>query len=423
MSLLLGVVADDYTGASDLANALTRNHLSTIQTIDVPDAGLQLPDVDAIVVALKSRSVAPDLAVRKSVAAASWMKSLGAEHILFKICSTFDSTAEGNIGPVADALAALTGESVTLVNPSFPENQRTVYQGHLFVGDRPLNESPLKDHPLNPMRDADLVRVLGRQSRRPVGLIDLQTVLAGRAAIDRRRAALASQGVGAAIVDAITPAELDVIGDLAADAKFSVGASGIGIGIARALVARGRSKGLVNSAALAPIGGPAICLAGSCSRATLLQVQRAERVMPVLHLDVEDVLGLGTAVEAAIGWAGERIGSGPVLIASSADAAVVETIQSRHGRERSGQAIESAMAALAEAMAARGVHRLIIAGGETSGAVVDRLGLKAFFIGEEIAPGVPALFSVGGRDRVGMALKSGNFGGPDFFVDALKAIA
>jgi uncharacterized protein YgbK (DUF1537 family) len=423
MSLLLGVVADDYTGASDLANALTRNHLSTIQTIGAPDADLQLPDVDAIVVALKTRSIAPDLAVKKSVAAASWMKSRGAEHILFKICSTFDSTDEGNIGPVADALAALTGESVALVNPSFPENQRTVYQGHLFVGDRPLNESPLKDHPLNPMRDADLVRVLGRQSRRPVGLIDLQTVLAGRAAIDRRRAALASQGVGAAIVDAVTAAELDVIGDLAADAKFSVGASGVGVGIARALVARGRSKGVVNAAALAPIGGPAICLAGSCSRATLLQVQRAETVMPVLHLDVEDVLELGTAVEAAISWAGERIGSGPVLIASSADAAAVETIQSRHGRERSGQAIESAMAALAEAMAARGVRRLIVAGGETSGAVVDRLGLKAFFIGEEIAPGVPALFSVGDRDRVGMALKSGNFGGPDFFADALKAIA
>lgn len=423
MSLLLGVVADDYTGASDLANALTRNHLSTIQTIGAPDPTLQLPDVDAIVVALKSRSAAPDLAVKKSVAAAKWMKSLGAEHILFKICSTFDSTDAGNIGPVADALAALTGESVVLVNPSFPENQRTVYQGHLFVGDRPLNESPLKDHPLNPMRDADLVRVLGRQSRRPVGLIDLQTVLAGRAAIDARRTALASRGVGAAIVDAITQAELDVIGDLAADAKFSVGASGVGVGIARALVTRGRSKGPVDSAASAPIGGPAICLAGSCSRATLLQTRTAETVMPVLHLDVEGVLELGTAVETAISWAGERIGSGPVLIASSSDAATVEAIQSRHGRERSGQAIESAMAAIAEALVARGVRRLIIAGGETSGAVVDRLGLEAFFIGEEIAPGVPALFSVGGRDRFGMALKSGNFGGPDFFADALKAIA
>ncbi|MDR3375908.1 MAG: four-carbon acid sugar kinase family protein [Ancalomicrobiaceae bacterium] len=423
MSLLLGVVADDYTGASDLANALTRNGLSTIQTIGVPSPDLQLPDVDAIVVALKTRSIAADMAVEKSVEAARWMKSLGAEHILFKVCSTFDSTDAGNIGPVTDALAALTGESVALVNPSFPENRRTVYQGHLFVGDRPLDESPLRDHPLNPMHDADLVRVLGRQSRRPVGLIDLQTVLAGREAIEARRNALASEGIGAAIVDAITESELNVIGEIAARMALSVGASGIGIGIARALVARGSVKGSNTSAAFAPIGGPAVCLAGSCSRATLAQVQRAEAVMPVLHLDVEDVLGLGSAIEAAIAWAGERIGSGPVLIASSADAAVVETIQSRHGRARAGHAIESAMAALAVAMAARGVHRLVVAGGETSGAVVDRLGLKAFLIGAEIAPGVPVLISVGGRDRFGVVLKSGNFGGPDFFADALKAIA
>jgi len=421
MSLLLGVVADDYTGASDLANALTRNGLSTIQTIGVP-ADLDLPEVDAIVVALKSRSIEPAAAVEKSVDAASWMRGRGAEHILFKICSTFDSTDQGNIGPVTDALAALTGESVALVNPSFPENKRTVYQGHLFVGDRPLNESPLKDHPLNPMHDADLVRVLGRQSRRPVGLIDLQTVAAGKDSIERRRAVLASQGVGTAIIDAITEAELEIIGRVAVGTRLSVGASGIGIGLARAYVADGRAKGTA-SAATTGIGGPAVCLAGSCSRATLAQIEEAKAVMPVLPLDVEDVLSLGSAVEKAIAWAGERLPSGPVLIASSADADTVGRIQSRHGRERAGHAIEAAMAALAEAMVARGVRRLVIAGGETSGAVVDRLGLKAFLIGPEIAPGVPALFTVGDGPAMGLALKSGNFGGPNFFADALKIIA
>lgn len=421
MSLLLGVVADDYTGASDLANALTRNGLATIQTIGVP-AELDLPDVDAIVVALKSRSIDPALAVEKSVDAASWMRGRGAEHILFKICSTFDSTDQGNIGPVTDALAALTGESVALINPSFPENRRTVYQGHLFVGDRPLNESPLKDHPLNPMHDADLVRVLGRQSKRQVGLIDLQTVAAGKAAIERRRAVLASQGVGAAIVDAITEAELEVIGEVVAGTKLSVGASGIGIGLARAYVAAGRTKARRDDTAAAAIGGPAVCLAGSCSRATLAQIEQAKTVMPVLNLDVEDVLSLGSAVEAAIAWAGERVADTPVLIASSADADTVGRIQSRHGREHSGHAIEAAMAALAEAMVGRGVRRLVIAGGETSGAVVDRLGLKAFLIGPEIAPGVPALFTVGGAARMGLALKSGNFGGVTFFADALGVI-
>ncbi len=205
MSILLGVVADDYTGASDLANALTRQGLSTVQSIGVPPDGVVLPLVDAVVVALKSRSTDPALAVEKSVAGATWLLGLGADHILFKVCSTFDSTDRGNIGPVTDALGALTGERVVLVNPSYPENRRTVYQGHLFVGDRLLHESPLKDHPLNPMRDADLVRVLGRQSRRRVGLIDLQTVARGCEAIDRRRADLAAEGYGAAIIDARYP--------------------------------------------------------------------------------------------------------------------------------------------------------------------------------------------------------------------------
>jgi uncharacterized protein YgbK (DUF1537 family) len=423
MPIALGAIADDYTGASDLANALTRNGLSTIQTIGTPAADLALPAVDAIVVALKSRSIpAPD-AVSLSLAANRWLRERGSAHVLFKICSTFDSTDAGNAGPVMDALAAECGETAVLVTPAFPETRRTVYQGHLFVGDRLLSESPLKDHPLNPMHDPDLVRVLSRQGKRPVGLAALGTVEQGADALTARRAELAAQGAGAVIVDAVFERHLEVIGKVAAASRLSVGASGIGIGIARALTASGRVKPEAGgSDAVAPAGGLAACLAGSCSAATLMQIERAKAVMPVLHLDVEDLLESGPGVEAAIAWAGERIASSPVLIASSEDAGAVSRIQARHGREHAGCVIEAAMAALAETMVARGVRRLVVAGGETSGAVVDRLALPAFLIGQEIAPGVPVLHSVGRAERIALALKSGNFGGPDFFADALAAM-
>jgi len=299
---------------------------------------------------------------------------------------------------------------------------RTVYQGHLFVGDRPLNESPLKDHPLNPMHDADLVRVLARQSRRPVGLADLATVAAGAEALGRRRAELAAQGKGAIIADAILESDLETIGRVAAESRLSVGASGIGIGLARALVATGKAKVGGQHVKAAPVGGPAICIVGSCSHATLGQIRRAEQVMPVLRLDVERLMHSSAPIAEAIKWVGERLSQGPALIASSGEPEEVLALQARFGRDRVGHAIEQAMATLAEALVARGVHRLIVAGGETSGAVVDRLALPAFLIGEEIAAGVPVLYAVGGVARMSLALKSGNFGGPNFFVDALSAV-
>ena len=203
MTLALGCIADDYTGASDLANTLTRNGLRTVQTIGVPRGDLALPDVDAVVVSLKSRSIVAADAVAKSRAAERWLRGRGAGHVLFKVCSTFDSTDAGNIGPVMDALQADAGDAIVLVTPAFPGTARTVYKGNLFVGDVPLNESPLKDHPLNPMHDADLVRVLSRQSRSRVGLVDLGTVAQGPAAIQARLAELAGQGIRAAIVDAV----------------------------------------------------------------------------------------------------------------------------------------------------------------------------------------------------------------------------
>jgi uncharacterized protein YgbK (DUF1537 family) len=420
MTLALGAIADDYTGASDLANTLTRNGLRTIQTIGVPRDDLELPDADAVVVALKSRSIAADEAVARARAAERWLRRRGAGHVLFKICSTFDSTDAGNIGPVMDALRADAGEPIALVTPAFPETGRTVYQGHLFVGSVPLNESPLKDHPLNPMHDADLVRVLARQSRGRVGLVDLATVSAGADAIRDRLAELAGQGIGAAIADAVFVRDLEALGQAALDRRVSVGASGLGLGLARALVAERRVVGTRDATSGGAVGGFAACLAGSCSQATLAQIAAAERAMPVLRLD-PDALVRGADVAArALTFARERLAQGPVLIASSASPDEVAAVQAAHGREAAGQAIEQAMAAIAEGMVASGVRRLVVAGGETSGAVVDRLRLPAFVVGPEIAPGVPVLRTAGTDRAMALALKSGNFGGPAFFSDALK---
>src|ERR1019366_7584358 len=266
-------IADDYTGASDLANTLTRCGLRTVQTIGVPADQLKLPEVDAVVVSLKSRSIESSLAVSRSRAADKWLRGRGADHVLFKICSTFDSTDAGNIGPVMDALHADSGETIVLVTPAFPETGRTVYQGNLFVGSVPLNESPLKDHPLNPMHDSNLVRVLARQSKTRVALVDLAVIARGPDAVRAHLADLAAKGFGAAIADAVFERDLETIGTTALDHRVCVGASGLGLGLARALVASGKVKSNVPDAASdAPVGGPAACLAGSCSQATLQQI-------------------------------------------------------------------------------------------------------------------------------------------------------
>ncbi|AWM00178.1 3-oxo-tetronate kinase [Bradyrhizobium amphicarpaeae] len=417
----LGCIADDYTGASDLANTLTRAGLRTVQTIGVPADDLALPEVDAVVVSLKSRSIEAGLAVSRSRAAEAWLRGRGAGHVLFKICSTFDSTDAGNIGPVMDALRADSGEGAVLVTPAFPETGRTVYQGNLFVGAVPLNESPLKDHPLNPMHDSNLVRVLARQSRTQIGLVDLATVARGVDAVRARLAELVTKGIGAAIIDAVFDRDLETIGLVAAGHRLSVGASGIGLGLARALVSTGKVKpARASSETGTAVGGPAACLAGSCSQATLQQVANAERVMPVLHLDPDRIITGGGEAQRALEWARPRLAEGPVLIASSAMPDQVAALQARHGRDAAGHAIEQAMADIAENLVKSGVRRLVVAGGETSGAVVDRLEIPGFLVGAEIAAGVPVLRAVGAQaGEMLLALKSGNFGGAEFFADAL----
>ncbi len=288
----LGCIADDYTGASDLANTLTRAGLRTVQTIGVPSDDLALPEVDAVVVSLKSRSIEAGLAVTRSRAAEKWLRGRGADHVLFKICSTFDSTDAGNIGPVMDALRADSGDAIVLVTPAFPETGRTVYQGNLFVGAVPLNESPLKDHPLNPMHDSNLVRVLARQSKTKIGLVDLATLTRGPDAVRAQLADLAGKGFGAAIIDAVFDRDLETIGAVALDHRLSVGASGIGLGLARALVASGKVKSSRGDAPF-PIRRsadrrralPAVVRRRRCSRSPT-----PKRSMPVLHLDPEQVV-------------------------------------------------------------------------------------------------------------------------------------
>ena len=415
MSIRLGCIADDYTGASDLANTLTRNGLRTVQTIGIPADNFELRDVDAVVVSLKIRSVPAAQAVSAARAADEWLRARGARHVMYKICSTFDSTDEGNIGPVLDALR---GDSCVIVTPAFPETGRTVYQGHLFVNGVLLDESPLKDHPLNPMHDANLVRVLARQSSTSVGLADWSKVSGGVAALEAQLASLAKAGMGAAICDAISESDLVTLGAVAAAKRFSIGASGLGLGLARAL--REDAAQQANVSGQAAIRGYAACLAGSCSQATLAQISKAETSMPVLRLDPAKLVESAEEVTRAVDWAKAQMANGPVLIASSSTPDQVAAVQARFGRDVAGHAIEQGMASIAEQLVRLGVRRLVVAGGETSGAVVDRLNIKAFLLGAEIAPGVPVMQTLGlAQGELAVALKSGNFGGPDFFADAL----
>lgn len=422
MSIALGAVADDYTGASDLAGTFARAGLRVVQTIGVPTDDLTLPEVDAVVVALKSRSIPAERAVALSLGAEDWLRGRGAPHVLSKVCSTFDSTDAGNIGPVTDAMAARVG-AVPLVCPAFPRNRRTVYRGHLFVGDDRLDESPLKDHPLNPMRDSNLVRILTRQSGKPVGLIPLEIVEEGVEAVLTLKARLAQEGCGSVVIDAVLDRHLDVLGRAALEDALSTGASGLGLGLARAVAGRDATAASGQTSPLRDVSERGtLMLAGSCSTATLAQLARAEASgIPVLRLDV-DALMAGAGIARAVDWARERLTVGPALVATSGPPAEVTVLQARYGAAAVSERLEGALAELAESLSGS-VSRLIVAGGETSGAVVDRCQFQGFALGREIAPGVPLLKVLGTRHHgLELVLKSGNFGGPDFLADAARAV-
>ncbi|HUC16294.1 MAG TPA: 3-oxo-tetronate kinase [Acetobacteraceae bacterium] len=421
---LLGAIADDFTGATDLAGMLVKGGMRTVQMIGVPCRGESVADYDAVVVSLKSRTAPVDFACAQSLAALAWLRATGCQQFFFKYCSTFDSTDQGNIGPVADALLQALGARFALACPAFPANARSVYQGHLFVGAKLLSESGMENHPLTPMRDPNLVRVLGRQTRGGVGLVPYVTVAKGAAAIAAEMEALEAAGQRYAIVDAVSEKHLLAIGEAAADHKLITGGSGIAMGLPENFRRASLLPAAVGAKAaqLPEVGGHAAILAGSCSPATLAQIAEATD-LPRLQLDPLVTPDAERLAEEALAWIEGRLGAVPILIAASAPPEQVAALQARLGRERAGALIEATLATIAERLVARGVRRLVVAGGETSGAVVARLGVRRLTIGEEIAPGVPWTFAEGAGPDLLLALKSGNFGARTFFRDAFARLA
>lgn len=424
--MLLGCIADDITGATDLALTLKRSGMRTIQVMGVPADPASLREFDAVVVALKSRTNAPAEAIAWSLESLEVLQKAGAKQIFFKYCSTFDSTDGGNIGPVAEAMIERLGGDVAFVCPAFPTNKRTIYKGHLFVGDQLLSDSPMKDHPLTPMRDSNLVAVMQRQTTLPVGLVPFDVVTKGAEAISAAVADAMSQGKRFLVIDAITDDHLMAIGKAAAAHQLITGGSGVGLGLADNFIAAGLMRKSNADAPMTPKPGRRAILSGSCSAATRGQIAAAKNAgLPNRQIDPL-ALAAGTATAADfIAFARENAsddaGAGPVLIYSSADPDVVASVQAELGRDKAGGLVEEAMGEIAKGLVADGVTQLIIAGGETSGAVTAALDVTAIEIGPEIDPGVPWTRSLDARGLV-LALKSGNFGAERFFIDAFDKL-
>jgi len=426
---LLGCIADDFTGATDLANNLVRSGMRTTQFIGVPADTEAAGAADALVVALKSRTLPPQEAVAQSLAALRWLQAQGVAQIYFKYCSTFDSTAQGNIGPVTEALLDALhgpGQGFTIVCPAFPENQRTVFKGHLFVGDVLLSESGMRHHPLTPMTDANLVRVMQAQTRRSVGLVSADVVMRGAAAIAGRFAALQAQGVGVAVVDAISNADLLQIGLALAGMPLVTAGSGIALGLPQNWPQLAQRDAGAPADALPPAAGLQAVVSGSCSQATQAQVQHwLQQGLPAFALDPLALAAGQDVVAQALAWAAPRLAAGPVLVYATAEAGAVAAVQAQLGAARAGALVEEALSGIAAGLVGLGVRQLVVAGGETSGAVVQALGVARMLIGPQIDPGVPWTAAHTGqseRQTVHLALKSGNFGTTDFFVKAFSAL-
>ena len=421
--MLLGVIADDFTGASDIANTIAKGRpgqggLRTVQYLGVPRREAQ-EDVEAGVIALKSRSAPAADAIQQSLAALTWLQAQGCEQFVFKYCSTFDSTPDGNIGPVAESLASALDVKGVIACPAFPTTGRTIYQGHLFVGDRLLNESGMQHHPLNPMTDPDIRRWLARQCASPVGLISWSTVRAGAMSVEQALVDAATRGETLVVVDAISDDDLVEIAKAAANRRLLTGGSGIAIGLPANFISAGKAAGTLPSRTR--IEGPEVVLAGSCSGATLEQISVHAQAHPSLAVDVDAVMSGAFTEDDIVRFATENTGRAP-LIYSSSKPEQVHTTQARHGREAVAQTLDSLFAKAARRLVQSGVRKLVIAGGETSGAVASALDLGALTIGEEIDPGVPVLTSAAPAP-VALALKSGNFGSRDFFAKALDRMA
>ncbi|MFA4912161.1 MAG: 3-oxo-tetronate kinase [Burkholderiaceae bacterium] len=420
--ILLGCIADDFTGATDLANNLVRSGMRVVQTIGVPSEETSV-DTDAVVIALKSRTIPADQAIAQSLAALHWLQSQGARQIYFKYCSTFDSTAQGNIGPVSEALMQAMHTDFTIATPAFPDNGRTVFKGHLFVGDVLLHESGMQHHPLTPMTDPNLVRVLAAQCVGKVGLIDYRAVACGAQAVRERIAQLRAEGVSLAVLDAVSNDDLIRVGPALGELALVTAGSGVAIGLPQ-------NWGLKTNdqAARLPAGqGFKAIVSGSCSLATNRQVLAFIRAGgQAMAIDPMRLAAGDDVVAAALAWAQPRLARGPVLLYSTADATAVKSVQGQLGVNQAGAMVEQAIAAIARGLVEQGVGQLVVAGGETSGACVQALAITRMQIGTQIDPGVPWCHARSAHAQPGalhIALKSGNFGTDDFFTRAFEVIA
>ena len=424
LGLTLGCIADDFTGATDLANNLVRSGMRVVQTIGLPTTPLSA-DVDAVVVALKSRTVPKGEAIAQSLEALKWLQAQGAEgrmpQIYFKYCSTFDSTPEGNIGPVTEALMDALDTDFSIATPAFPDNGRTVFKGYLFAGSVLLNESGMQNHPLTPMTDANLVRVMQAQTKRKVGLIDYKTVALGEAAIRERIQALRLDGVGVAIVDATSNEDLHRLGPALKDMPLVTAGSGVAIG----LPANFGLQPSLQASQLPPASGLQAVVSGSCSVATNAQVAHFKATgRPALAIDPASLMNgqSDAVVQQVLAWAAPLLKDGPVLVYSTAEPEAVKQVQTQLGVAEAGALVEHALAAVSRGLVDLGVQQLVVAGGETAGACVQALGIAQLQIGPQIDPGVPWCFAPTAAGGVHIALKSGNFGTEDFFSKAFEVL-
>jgi 3-dehydrotetronate 4-kinase len=415
---MIGVIADDFTGGTDVAAAFRRAGLRTALYFGLPEQDALRTAADVVVISLKTRTAPTDEAVTASVTSARWLREHGAHQLFFKFCSTFDSTAQGNIGPVGDALAELVGSRTTVVVPSSPDHKRTQYLGYLFVGDELLAESPMRHHPLTPMTDSSVPRLLRAQTARPVDLIRLHDVRGGAHRIRDLLTSISAR-TGYAVIDAVEDSDLLEIGRACLNEPLLTGAAGLAAGLGAAVreqqAARRDSDTVVGTAG---VDGPAVALAGSCSARTLEQIADMRRTHPSFHLVAAPNASSSSLAAAALRWYDDLDPNTPApLIYSSLPPHELRLVQDALGSEAASLLLETALGQIAVGLRARGVRRFVIAGGETSGAVVTALGVDGGLVGDEVAPGVPWIHTFD-ETPVSLLLKSGNFGGTSLLTDA-----
>ena len=421
MPITLGCIADDFTGATDLANMLVKGGLKTIQLLGNPSKEDVVPSVDAVIIALKTRTIPVEEAIEQSLQALNWLKNAGAKQFFFKYCSTFDSTDEGNIGPVIDALMEALETQFTIACPAFPETERTIFKGHLFVGDKLLSDSPMKDHPLTPMTDSNLVSTLSRQTSQKVGLVEYKDILAGPSAIRKAFDQLQKEDVAIAVTDVLNDEHLYFLGEAVKDFKLITGGSGIALGLPSQFKSRNNHQEETRAHSLPKVLGKELVLSGSCSEMTLAQVDEFSKRYSTLKLNPIELAENNSALANAVDWVIQAKGEEPILVYASAPPDAVKQAQKKLGRDLASSTVENALAKIALAAVQNGFRRIVVAGGETAGAVVSNLGIKGIMIGEQIDPGVPTTVSIG-NPSIGLVLKSGNFGSADFFEKALKVM-